>query len=66
MQAIRSYLIVSALLFALVAAAHLTRALYASPLVFAGWPVPVALSWLAALATATLSLWALSLLRKRG
>jgi len=34
--------------------------------VFAGWPVPVALSWLAALATATLSIWACTLLRRRG
>lgn len=65
MQAIRSYLIISATVFALVAAAHLTRALYASPLVFAGWAVPLEVSWLAALVTAALSLWALSLLRKR-
>jgi len=65
MQAIRSYLIISAALFALVAVAHLTRALAAAPLVFAGWPVPVALSWLAALVTAALSIWACTLLRRR-
>lgn len=62
----RNYLLISATVFAIVALAHLIRAIEAWPIVFASWPVPVAASWLAAAATATLSLWALSLLRRRG
>jgi hypothetical protein len=61
----RNYLAVSALVFALVALAHLLRAVNSWPLVFGEWPVPAALSWGAAIVTATLCAWSLSLLRGR-
>jgi hypothetical protein len=61
----KNYLIVSAIVFALVALAHLLRAVNSWPLVFGDWPVPVALSWGAAIVTAVLSAWSLSLLRGR-
>jgi len=59
------YLFISAVVFAGVAIAHLLRAFNTLPLTFGNWPVPVWLSWLAALVTATLSTWAFALLRRR-
>lgn len=59
------YLLVSALVFAGVALAHVLRALNALPLTFGTWPVPLWLSWLAAIVTAGLSAWAFALLRHR-
>ena len=60
----RNYLIVSALLFALVAAAHALRAANSWPLIFGSWPVPVGASWLAAVVTGALCIWSLLLLRR--
>ena len=59
------YLVISATVFAVVAAAHLVRAIKAWPITVGPWNVPVELSWLGATATAALSLWAILLLRER-
>jgi len=56
------YLAISATAFAIVALAHVVRALAQWSIVIGPWAVPVALSWPAAAATAGLSLWAFSLL----
>lgn len=59
------YLTLSAAAFALVALAHVARALAQWSIVIGPWPVPIAASWLAAIVTAALSAWAFSLLRNR-
>lgn len=59
------YLVISATVFAIVATAHLIRALEQWPITIGPWNVPVDLSWLAAIATGALSLWAILLLRDR-
>lgn len=59
------YLTISAIAFAVVALAHIVRALEQWTIVIGPWSVPVALSWIAALATAGLSIWAFLLLRER-
>jgi hypothetical protein len=63
MQHVHRYLILSAAVFGFVAVAHLVRALEQWPLTIAGWNVANELSWLAALISASLSAWALSLRR---
>jgi hypothetical protein len=60
----KSYLTLSAAVFALVALAHLLRAIAQWPIVIGPWTVPVALSWIGAIAAAALSAWAFSLARK--
>ena len=59
------YLTISATAFAVVAIAHVVRALEQWPIVIGPWTVPIALSWIAAVATAGLSGWAFSLLGGR-
>lgn len=59
------YLVISASVFAVVAAAHLVRAIKAWPLVIGPWNVPVDLSWLGAIAAGALSAWAILLLGER-
>ena len=59
------YLTISATAFAVVAVAHVVRALEQWTIVIGPWPVPIALSWIAAIATAGLSGWAFSLLAGR-
>lgn len=59
------YLIISATAFAVVALAHVVRALEQWSIVIGPWTVPIALSWIAAVATAGLSGWAFSLLSGR-
>lgn len=61
----KSYLTVSATLFAAVALAHLVRAIAGWPIAIGQWSVPLELSWLAAAATAALCAWAIALLRAR-
>jgi hypothetical protein len=65
MSSSRNYLATSAFVFALVALAHLLRAVNSWPLVFGEWQVPSVLSWSSAIVTAALSAWSLSLLRER-
>jgi hypothetical protein len=64
MQTSTPYLTVSASVFAAVSLAHLLRAANAWALTLGDWPVPVGASWLAAVASAVLSAWAIFLLRK--
>ncbi len=59
------YLTISATAFAFVAVAHVVRAIEQWTVVIGPWPVPIALSWIAAVATAGLSGWAFSLLAGR-
>ena len=59
----RQYLIVSGLLFCLVALAHLLRAVYSMPVVVDEYVVPMYLSWIAVVITAGLAFWALRLAR---
>ena len=59
------YLVISATVFAVVAIAHLIRAINAWPITIGQWNVPVELSWLGAIAAGALSLWAILLLRER-
>jgi hypothetical protein len=65
MSKLKNYLIVSATVFAVVAVAHLVRALEQWPVVIGSSPVPVGVSWLGAIATGALSGWAILLLRDR-
>ena len=59
------YLVISASVFAVVAIAHLTRAIERWPITIGPWSVPVELSWLGAIATGALSAWSILLLRDR-
>jgi len=59
------YLVISATVFAVVAVAHLIRAIKAWPIAIGPWNVPVELSWLGAVASGALSGWAILLLRER-
>jgi hypothetical protein len=58
------YLTISATAFAVVALAHVARAIAQWSIVIGPWNVPVAASWIAALVAAGLSFWAFSLLRR--
>lgn len=60
----KTYLTFSAVIFAVIALAHLTRAIEQWPIVVGPWMVPVSLSWLGAIAAAGVSAWAFSLARK--
>jgi hypothetical protein len=64
MPSLKSYLTLSAAIFAVVALAHLTRAIAAWTIAIGPWTVPVALSWFGAIAAAGLSVLAFSLARK--
>jgi hypothetical protein len=63
MSSLKSYLTLSAVVFAIVALAHLIRAIEAWTIVIGAWTIPVALSWIGAIAAAFLSGWAFSLAR---
>jgi hypothetical protein len=65
MPSLKSYLTLSAVVFAIVALAHLTRAIAGWTIVIGPWTVPVALSWIGAVAAAALSGWAFSLARRK-
>jgi hypothetical protein len=60
----KTYITISAVVFALIAVAHLTRAITQWTIVIDHWTVPVAVSWIGAAAAAALSIWAFSLARK--
>jgi hypothetical protein len=59
------YLAISASVFAVVAVAHLVRAIEGWPITIGPWDVPVDVSWLGAIATGALCAWAILLLRER-
>ena len=64
MPSLKSYLTLSAVIFAVVALAHLARAAAQWTIVIGSWTVPIALSWVGAIAAVALSIWAFSLARK--
>jgi uncharacterized membrane protein len=64
MTQIDRYLAITACAFAVVALVHVVRAIEQWSIVIGPWSVPVAASWIAALATGGLSIWAFSLLRR--
>jgi uncharacterized membrane protein len=53
----RTYCTVSAVVFAIVAIAHLVRAVQATPVIVGSWPAPMATSWLAVVVAGGLALW---------
>jgi len=53
----RTYCTVSAIVFAVVAVAHLVRAVQGMPVVIGTWQTPTAISWLAVVVGGALSLW---------
>jgi hypothetical protein len=59
-----AYLVLSGLIFGLVALGHLLRVLNAWPLTCGPWTVPMALSWLGTIGPALLCAWALTLARR--
>lgn len=59
------YLTISGTAFAVVALAHVVRALEQWAIVIGPWGVPIGLSWIAAGGAAALSIWAFALLRGR-
>ncbi|HEV8374808.1 MAG TPA: hypothetical protein VGR38_01085 [Candidatus Polarisedimenticolia bacterium] len=61
MMGVRAYLVVSGCLFGVVALAQLVRAIRHVPVALGSHSVPVALSWVAAIVTGSLSAWALRL-----
>ena len=55
----RGYCLVSGLVFAVVAAAHLLRAVAGWPIVLGGWQAPLAASWAATIGAGALAVWGL-------
>jgi len=53
----RTYCTVSAVVFAVVAIAHLVRAVQGMPVVVGSWQAPTAISWLAVVVAGGLALW---------
>jgi len=53
----RTYCTVSAVAFAVVAIAHLVRAVRGLPVVIGTWPAPMAISWLGVVVAGGLALW---------
>jgi cytochrome c biogenesis protein CcdA len=60
----KSYLQLAGAIFALVALAHLVRAVLGLPIVIAGWIVPIWLSWLAFVIAGALSWFGWSLAKR--
>jgi hypothetical protein len=58
---IRSYLVVSGLLFGAVTLLHLLRLVYAWPAQISTWSVPLWISWVGVVAAGALCAWALRL-----
>jgi hypothetical protein len=53
----RTYCTVSAVVFTVVAIAHLVRAVQGMPVMIGTWPAPTAVSWLAVVVAGALALW---------
>lgn len=60
----RSYLMISATVFGLIALLHIVRLLLHWPAQVGGWIVPLWVSWIAVLAPGALSVWAFRLARR--
>ena len=61
----RVYLVISSIIFGIVAIFHLLRVLFDWSLVFGTWPAPMWMSWFGAVAAGILCRWACSLARRR-
>ena len=61
----KAYLVLTAILFAVIAVAHVLRLAYQWPVQLAGWQVPMWISWLGAAVPAALSAWAFSLAMRK-
>jgi hypothetical protein len=61
----RAYLFISAVIFAVVGLAHLSRAFFAIPVRAGGWEFPIGLSWGGGAVAIILCLWAVGLARRR-
>ncbi len=57
----RAYLLISGVVFGVIALLHIARLLLDWPAQIAGWDVPLWLSWLAFAAAGVLSVWAFRL-----
>jgi hypothetical protein len=60
----KPYAVVSGIVFALVALAHLIRAIQGWPVLIGDWQLAVWVSWLAVLIAGGLAVWAFSIARK--
>lgn len=60
----RAYILVSGVLFGVIALLHIARLLLDWQAQIAGWEVPLWLSWIAVFAAGALCAWALSALRE--
>lgn len=58
----RAYILISGVIFGVIALLHVFRLLLDWPAQVAGWAVPLWVSWIAILAAGALSAWAFSLL----
>lgn len=61
----KPYVVLSALIFAMVALAHLARALCQAPIAIADFHLPVWLSWIGAAVSGALSAWGFTAALKR-
>jgi hypothetical protein len=61
----RTYLVVSGVIFGAVALAHILRLSLGWPVELAGWAVPLWFSWLGLLVAGALCVWGLRLAAKR-
>lgn len=58
----KSYLVISGIIFGLVAIGHLARLIHHWPVRIADWDFPMSLSWAGLIVAATLSVWAFTAL----
>jgi hypothetical protein len=61
----KSYLVISGVIFGVVAVLHLARLIYQSPVRVGEWAAPMWPSWAGMVVAGILCLWALSLLREK-
>ena len=60
----KTYLVISAAIFGLVAVGHILRVIFNWSFVIGGWNAPISASWLAFFAAAAMCVWAISLAAK--
>jgi len=61
----KTYLLISAVIFAVVCLGHLLRVIFNWPLVIDTYEVPMAVSWMGAVISGGLLVWAVTLLWKK-
>ena len=60
----KGYLVISCIIFCLVAILHLIRVLFHIPVQIGGWSAPFWISWVGFIVLSILSIWALRLITK--